>query len=53
MEKNCNFKVIYFDDIVPRLQLERKEADMDYHKAFLEREDKEMSEYCKNTTTWE
>ena len=53
MKEINNFKNIYFDDIIPRLQIEREEENINYQKAFLDRYEKQMSEFCLNTTTWD
>ena len=53
MDENSIFKVIYFDDLMPRIQLVLKVSDIDYHKAFLDRDEKQTSDFSWNTTTWD
>ncbi len=53
-KKECEFvPQIDFMGQTPELQLKKVKPDPLYEKAFLSREDKNMSEYARNTTTWD
>lgn len=44
---------IDFKEQPPEIQLKEVKPDPLYEKAFLSREDKNTSEYARNTTTWD
>ena len=44
---------IDFKEQTPEMQLKEVKPDPLYEKAFLSREDKNTSEYARNTTTWD
>ena len=44
---------IDFKEQTPEMQLKEVKPSPLYEKAFLSREDKNTSEYARNTTTWD
>ena len=44
---------IDFKEQTPEMQLKEVKPDPLYEKAFLSREDKNTSEYARNTATWD
>ena len=44
---------IDFKEQTPEIQIKEVKPDPLYEKAFLSREDKNASEYARNTTTWD
>ena len=44
---------IDFKEQTPEMQLKEVKPDPLYEKAFLSHEDKNTSEYARNTTTWD
>ncbi len=44
---------IDFKEQTPEMQLKEVKPDPLYKKAFLSREDKNTSEYARNTATWD
>ena len=44
---------IDFKEQTPEMQLKEVKPDPLYEKAFLSREDKNTSEYARNTTAWD
>ena len=44
---------INFKEQTPEIQIKEVKPDPLYEKAFLSREDKNTSEYARNTTTWD
>lgn len=54
MEKRQEFDpVITFREQTPGMLIGRSIPDPMYDEAFLSREDKSKSEFCRNTTTWD
>ena len=53
-KKECEFAPkLDFKEQTPKIQLKDVKLDPLYEKAFLFREEKNTSEYARNTTTWD
>ena len=52
-EKGEKISELYFYTKMPKIHLEHPKKDELYERAFLERNEKNDCEYCRNTTTWD
>ena len=53
-KNNKSFETkVDFSDVTPKVQIEQTKINPLYEKAFLDKDEKQASEYNQNGTTWD